>query len=320
MKIKKTLNKKFINVSEVLKQFENKILFTGDIKNNKIFKPSIDRVGLQMAAPQPIKKFTTITSTVLWGTKESIYIDWSKREEEKIEVIKRLFELEPPLLILTAGFKQLKLVKQVAKKYKTTVVQTALHSNHMYLAIAGWINKQLATYTLIHGTVVVIEGIGILIRGESGIGKSEVALQLIKKEGIFIADDAVDVANIGNRLFGKPAEIAENFIEVRGIGLMNVSKMFGVIKIRKSSTIHLIIDLVKSEDIKREYFERIGKETRTENLLGINIPIYKIPVTFGRDVSNMVEAAVSDYKLKLDGYNSADEYMKKYKKIILRDK
>ncbi|MDE7433999.1 MAG: hypothetical protein K2M43_02640 [Mycoplasmoidaceae bacterium] len=178
-------------------------------------------------------------------------------------------------------------------------------------------NTQLANYTLIHGTLINVYGIGVLIQGESGVGKSEVAMELVKKGHLFVADDAVDVTSIGGKLHAKPNDISSSFIEVRGIGILNVPKMFGVEKVERSSDIDLVIELKKVEGtISRQGFDRVGNQIKYKKLVGEKVPYYSLPVTPGRKMSELVEAAVIDFKLKLDGYSSAQEYQKNYRKVL----
>lgn len=306
----------FLNTQSIIKKFPNKILVVGNIHKNNVYSPSLNRAGLELACNNKHSKFKPITSTVLWGTKESSYLNTLGSEHEKINAIKRVLKLKPPLIILCNGFKLINLVEKIGKKFNSTIVVSELHSHQLYMTIAAWINEQLAQYTLIHGTLMFIDGTGVLIQGESGVGKSEVALQLIKHDSVFIGDDAILAANLGNKIFAKAADTAKTFLEVRGIGLINIARMFGVAKIKKNCLIDMIITLAKSNDLSRDYFERVGEKQSCVNLLGVEIPNYRIPVTYGRDISILVESAVNDFKLKQEGYNSAVEFMQNYKHVI----
>jgi len=175
----------------------------------------------------------------------------------------------------------------------------------------------LAEYTTIHGTFINIFGTGVLIQGESGVGKSETALELIKRGHIFIADDAVDITNLAGRLFGKANIIAGNFIEVRGVGILNVSRMYGIEKTAPSSNIDVVIELAKITDMTEDQnFERIGTKNKTKNIMGTKIPYYRLPITPGRNMADLIETVVIDLKLKNDGYNSAQEYIDNYEKAV----
>ncbi|AIV03787.1 HPr kinase/phosphatase [Candidatus Malacoplasma girerdii] len=312
---------KTIKVAELLKRFDHEILHKGNLNTDKIYSPTLNRVGLELAyCNNPNHQFHNINSTVLLGTNESEYL-LSLKDVRRVEkAFKKVIDLTPPVIILCEGFDRTlgEIFKKVAvnTKAKTTIVYSSLHLHQLYLAIAGWINEQLAEYTLIHGTLMSIDGMGVLIQGESGVGKSEVALQLIRQNALFIADDAVEATNLGNKIFAKSSDIAGKFLEVRGIGLINIIQMFGVSKVKSSSTIDLVITLIKSENVQRQYFERVGEKQQYLNILNASIPHYRIPVTYGRDVANMIQAAVADYKMRSEGYNSASEYINKLNSIL----
>ena len=306
---------KYIEVQSLLKMIPNRVLYVGNIKNNRIYNPALNRAGLELAN-QSSCKFNKITSSILWGNGESNYLSSLSLREREVAV-KNVFKLKPPLIILCDGFKHTALVEAIAIKFSTTVILTKLHSHQLYLSMAGWISEHLATYSLAHGTVIFWNGIGVLIQGESGVGKSEVALQLLRNSNaMFVGDDAIEITNVGGRIIARANNVASTFLEVRGIGVVNVAKMYGISKIKKRTTIHMVVKLVKAESLQREYFERLGKDQKYTDILGVKVPLYSIPVTYGRDISSMIEVAVNDYKLKSEGYNSASEYMTNYNRIL----
>jgi HPr kinase/phosphorylase len=172
----------------------------------------------------------------------------------------------------------------------------------------------MAEYTTIHGTLVSVYGVGVLLQGESGVGKSEVALELVRKGHLFIADDAVDVTNLADRLYGRPNAIANKFIEVRGLGILNIPRMLGIEKTQDSSVIDVVIELVL-DDKKTMQFERLGDHLNVKVLEKVQVPYYKLPITPGRKMSDLIETAVIDLKLKQHGYSSAEDYMDNYEKV-----
>jgi HPr kinase/phosphorylase len=169
-------------------------------------------------------------------------------------------------------------------------------------------------YKTIHGTLVSIYGVGVLLQGKSGVGKSESALELVKRGHIFVADDAVDVAKITDRLYGKANSLAQNFIEVRGLGVLNIARMFGVEKTKDSTNIDVIIDIIADDNSKMQ-FERLGKNLQYKMIEKVKVPYYRLPSTVGRKISDLIETTVIDLKLKLLGYNSAQEYINRYRKV-----
>lgn len=310
---------KSISIKTLLERFPNRILHLGNLKKNIITNPALNRTGLELANRSPCK-FNNINSCVVWGNGESRYLS-SITEKERIVALKNVLKLKPPLIIVCANFNHINTLQKISSRYPSTIVVTNLTSNELNIVISGWINEQLATFKLIHGTVIFWNGIGVLIKGESGVGKSEVALQILKNNNaMLVGDDAIEVSNIEGRVVCHASDVASGFLEVRGIGIVNIAKMFGISKIKKSCRIHMVVQLIKTETLKREYFERLGKDQKYIDILGVQLPIYNIPVTYGRDISNMIEVAIYDHKLKSEGYNAASEYMKHYNKILKKAK
>jgi HPr kinase/phosphorylase len=180
--------------------------------------------------------------------------------------------------------------------------------------VAAWINEQMAEYKMIHGTLVSVYGMGVLLQGESGVGKSELALELVRKGHIFVADDAVDVTNLADRLYGKPNAVANKFIEVRGLGILNIPKMLGIEKTQDSTNIDLIIEIINDANRQIE-FDRLGNKQQYKMIENVKVPYYRLPVTPGRKMSDLVETAVIDLKLKQQGYSSAEDYIRNFKKF-----
>ena len=173
--MQKKVEVKSISIQSLLKHFPHHILHTGAIKKNLITSPAINRTGLELANRSSCK-FDHIKSCVVWDGAESIYLS-SITEKERIVALKNVFKLKPPLIIICSNFKHTNIAQKIASKYSSTVITTDLVSNELNIVLSGWINEQLATFKLFHGTAIFWNGIGVIIKGESGVGKSEVALQ-----------------------------------------------------------------------------------------------------------------------------------------------
>ncbi|MDR0674741.1 MAG: HPr(Ser) kinase/phosphatase [Mycoplasmataceae bacterium] len=301
---------KFISIKSLINKFHFEVLHKGSSRN-KIQIPSLNRTGIELASKHII--FENIISAVLWSGNESKFL--SQLSHKKIvESISNVLELKPPVIIITKAFKYADILRKIAKKYSTTILFSPMPSAQLYVTVAAWINEQMAEYKTIHGTLISVYGVGVLLQGESGVGKSEVALELVRKGHLFIADDAVDVANLADRLLGKPNAVANKFIEVRGLGILNIPRMLGIEKTQDTSNIDVIIELVV-DDKKALQFERLGVELKTKELEKVHIPYYKLPITPGRKMSDLIETAVIDLKLKQHGYSSAEDYMQNYEKV-----
>ena len=305
-----------IHIKSIIKQLDCIVKIKGNFEKNCISSPSINRTGLELACTSKEIKFPYIKSLVIWGTKESNFFKKLGNKKLIENSIKRVIKLKPPLLILCKGFEYGNLVLKIAKNFSSTIASTKLRSHEVIFSISSWVIEQLSSYSFIHGTVISVDDVGILIVGESGVGKSEVALKLLKNNAVFIGDDAILITNLGNRIVAKVNKIAGNFLEIRGIGLINVAQMFGITKIKETCGIDIVVTLVKAKDLEREYFERVGKKFNFTKILGVKVPNYRIPVTYGRDICMLIESAVADYKLKKYGYNSAKEFMKNYLQLI----
>ena len=167
-----------------------------------------------------------------------------------------------------------------------------------------------------HGSLISVFGMGVLIIGRSGIGKSEVVVELVKKGHIFIGDDSIMITRIGKRVFGKANDITKNFIEIRGLGILNFQRIFGIEKQIKSSRVNVICELIDMDEIDKYscQFERLGNKITYNNILGVDIPFYRIPVSQGRNISDLIETAITDLKLKKQGYFSAEEFIEQISK------
>lgn len=171
-------------------------------------------------------------------------------------------------------------------------------------------NTKLAPQMTLHGVLLEIYGIGVLIVGESGIGKSECALDLITRGHSLVSDDAVCIKKIGSRLEGCSPELTFEHIEIRGLGILNIRDLFGVSSVKKYKSVALCIELKKWKDV--EEIERVGLEMRQVNIFGINLPKVVLPVGSGRNLSTLVETAVRVHLLQLSGDNAAQKLIEKH--------
>lgn len=309
-------NKSYLTVSSLIQKFGFDILYRGNL-NNHIQIPSLNRTGIELASNKIV--YDNIISAVLWSGNENRFISKLQKDRDRVNAFKKVLKLFPPVIILTSAFKHRNLLLEIAKKYKTTILTSNLKSSELYIEVAGWINEQLAVYKTIHGTLVNVFGVGVLIEGKSGVGKSETALELVKKGHMFVADDAVDITNISGKILAKPNPVAGRFIEIRGLGILNVSQMFGIEKTAPFSNIDVIIEMVKEEGSEVD-FERLGSKNKTKILEKVKIPYYCLPITPGRKMSDLIEAAVIDFKLKQHGYNSAKDYISNFNKVRKNNK
>ncbi len=299
--------------NELINKFKLKVLSNEEFINNlQITCSSLTRCTFELTGEIVYKSLISIT---YFGKKESLYLDKfdNKTIENKISLI---LKMTPPLILIGPNFKYIDLIVKLSKDTKTPIIQTQHNFQILHLTIGNWIQEKLSTYELMHGSLISVFGMGVLIIGRSGIGKSEVVVELVKKGHIFIGDDSIMVTRIGKRVFGKANDITKNFIEIRGLGILNFQRIFGIEKQIKSSRINVICELIDMDEIDKYscQFERLGNKITYNNILGVDIPFYRIPVSQGRNISDLIETAITDLKLKKQGYFSAEEFIEQISK------
>lgn len=228
--------------------------------------------------------------------------------EQRIESLDKLFQFPIPCCIITAEYDTHSTIVEMGEKYNIPILKTELSSSDFMLRIVTVLGDYFAPSEVIHATLVEVFGIGVLLQGDSGIGKSETALALISRGHRLIADDAVKLFALSDEvLMGTGAnEIARLHLEVRGLGILNVINLFGVGAIREKKQIQLIINLEEWDPQKS--YERFGVQDVTQTHLGIDTPYIELPIKSGRNISILIEIAAMNERLKKLGYNAAREF------------
>ena len=253
-------------------------------------------------------KHTDFRRIILFGEKEIAFVREMSKESQ-LACFSKLANDETPCIIIAKGYECPEILKNIAVKRNFPIFETMQATGRVSIDLTGTLDEALAPETLIHGVFLNIYGKGVVIRGDSGIGKSEIALELIKRGHLLIADDAIELYHIGQNIVGRAPEVLRNLLEIRGIGVIDVSKMFGVASILPKDNVDLIIQLDRWLP-SREY-TRIGVEEDdvTEEILSIQIPKIVVPVTGGRSMSAIIEAAVMNMQLKDSGFDSSKEFV-----------
>lgn len=312
---------KKIPVIELLNKFDFRVVNKGKPSRHFISSSGIARIGIELATNiKPAYKKQT--NPVCFGTSELNYFKQATPRAFK-QMMKRVKKLNPPLIILNSAFKSddIKHLLKAIGRTDITIASLNMSSNDIYFDISPWIARKIAPSSIIHGTLMSIYGVGVLITGDSGTGKSEAAMELLKAGRMFVGDDAIEVYNYGHSIFGRPTNIAKQFMEVRGLGILDVSRMFGWQATLQETQIHMAVHLVNPETSKKNLneFERLGVSQPKEKIRGVNVPKYFIPVTAGRPTASLIESAVIDYKMKRAGYNSAQTYLDNYDRVITKE-
>lgn len=229
-----------------------------------------------------------------------------------------LFQLKFPCLIISRSIKlPKKWLEMSAGSHRQPIFRTHLPTTRFMAQLTDYLQQRLAPSTTIHAVFVDVHGIGTLIIGESGVGKSESALELIRRGHRLVADDAVDVIRSGDELIGSPPEMLKHIMEIRGLGILNIKALFGIGAVRNRQKIHLVIRLEEWEHGKQ--YDRLGIDEEQHEILGISLPCKTIPVRTGRNLSNIIEVAAMNYRLKNLGYDAAEQFIEKQRQYCLND-
>ena len=274
-----------------------------DYEKIRITVEDVSRPGLPMAGF--FDHFEPMRLQVM-GTVEMSYLDKLSSEGRSI-VFDRFFSYKIPALIIARGNMPHPECLEQAQKYDVTILLSSESTSYVVSFLITALKNHLAPRITRHGVLVDVYGEGMLLLGDSGIGKSEAAVELLKRGHRLIADDAVEIKKISEtRLVGTAPELIRNYIELRGIGVINVAKLFGMASIKEETFINLIINIVPWSD--HEIYDRLGLENQYVELLGVKVPSITIPVTPGRNLAVNLEVAAMNNRQKRMGYNAAVEF------------
>ena len=267
-----------------------------------VTKSDINRPGLQMIG---FLKFFDSERIQIMGKEEFTFLEqFSTDEREKR--LEQYFSQGFPALVIARGLQIFPEMLEYAETYKVPLLRTELGTSQFMSMIIRYLNEQLAPRKTRHGVLCEIYGEGILIMGESGVGKSEAAIELVKRGHRLVADDAVEIKKISDQtLIGSSPEIIRHFVEVRGIGIIDVKEIFGMGAIKDEQQIDMVIHLEPWE--KGKQYDRLGMVDEYTNIMGINVPSLTIPVKLGRNIAVIVEVAAMNNRQKKMGYNAAVE-------------
>ncbi len=293
-----------VELSRIINEFSLETLYTPtnpeaiNITNNDVNRP-----GLQFGG---YYKYFDNTRIQIVGKAEESYIKTFEAEKYN-ELVNTFFASSPAAVIITRSI-ELNGFLEAAKKYNVPLLRTSDSTSEFMAALIAFLNLCLAPRITRHGVLVEVYGEGILILGESGVGKSETAIELVKRGHRLIADDAVEIRKVSNKsLVGTAPSNIRHFIELRGIGIINVSRIFGAGAVKLTEKIDYIINIEPWDNEK--VYDRMGLEERTTEILGINVPSITIPVKPGRNLAVIVEVAAMNNRQKKLGYNAAADLL-----------
>lgn len=286
-----------------------------EMNGRKITTPEINRPALQLTGY--FEHFASERVQIV-GYVEYTYLQGRTREE-KYPIYEHFFSSNIPCIVYTSETYPEDDALELANKYGVPVLVTNMRTSAFMAEIIRWMNVQLAPRISIHGVLVDVYGEGVLIMGESGIGKSEAALELIKRGHRLVTDDVVEIHKVSDdTLIGKSPEITKHFIELRGIGIVDVKTLFGVECVKETQQIDMVIRL-EDWDKDKEY-DRLGLEEEYTEFLGNKVVCHSLPVRPGRNLAIIVESAAVNHRQKKMGYNAAQELYRRVQESIAKNR
>ncbi len=286
-----------------------------DLTEKEITVPDINRPALQLTGY--FDHFDSVRVQII-GYVEYTYLQ-TLTEERKKEVYQELLSYGIPCLVYTTEIYPDEELLRQANATNTPVFATDNKTSPFQAELIRWLNVELAPCISIHGVLVDVYGVGVLIMGESGIGKSEAALELIKRGHRLVADDVVEIRKVSDdTLVGTAPSITKHLIELRGIGIVDVKTLFGVQSVRETQTIDLVITLEEWE--KGREYDRLGLEEKYTEFLGNSVICHSIPIRPGRNVAIIVESAAINNRQKQMGYNAAQELYRRVQQNLTKKK
>ena len=263
----------------------------------------VARPGLQLAGY--FDHFEPMRLQVM-GNVEMSYLA-KLTEAERAMIFDRLFSYKFPALLIARGIEPDRQCLEMAKKHDVTLLRSQEATSTVVSAIISYLKDALAPRITRHGVLVEVYGEGLLLIGDSGIGKSEAAVELLKRGHRLIADDAVEIRKIStSSLVGTAPSLIRNYIELRGIGIINVAKLFGMGAVKAENEVNLIVNIVPWKN--QEVYDRLGLEEQFMDILGVKIPMNTIPITPGRNLAVILEVAAMNNRQRKMGYNAALEF------------
>lgn len=291
-----------VSLKKLIEEFSLEVIYeTEDMDERQIRSKDVLRPGMQLATGF-FDDFDPERISIL-GKMENTYLS-QQTPERRLAVLERLFAEGVPCFVVARGLELFPEILEAAKKHNTPVLRTARSTSSFIAALIASLHVHLAPRITRHGVLVEVYGEGILLLGESGVGKSETAIELVKRGHRLIADDAVEIKRVSAKtLVGSAPEMIRHFIELRGIGIVDVQRIFGAGSVKETERIDFILNFEPWQQGK--FYDRLGLETEVTNLLDVEIPSLTVPVKPGRNLAVIVEVAAMNNKQKKLGYNAA---------------
>lgn len=300
-----------VAISQLIVDLNLEVAYMPKGKEYYVESEDVNRTGLPLAGYFEYFPYERIQ---IIGRTEYTYFQNIDKDKRK-EILDKFFSYEIPVLIVTRDLEVDVDIIESAKKHNRVVLSSRSNTTRFINKLSNYLNNKLAPHLTMHGVLVDVYGIGVLIKGESGIGKSETALELIQKGHRLIADDAVEIRKVDDtRLVGQAPEILKHYMEIRGIGIIDVKSLYGVGAIKNQKAIDLVVELENWN--QQKYYDRLGLDREYVEILGTQVEKLVIPVKPGRNTSMIIEVAAMNFRQKGMGIDAAQEFTQKLTKAI----
>lgn len=293
-----------VPLTTLVKEFELEVAYqASDYETIQLTVADVARPGLQLAGY--FDHFEPMRLQVM-GNVEISYLQ-KLSQTERAMTLDRYFAYKVPALLVTRNNPLDPVCFELAQKHDVTILRCHEATSTIVSAIIAYLSAALAPRITRHGVLMEVYGEGLLLIGESGMGKSEAAVELLKRGHRMIADDAVEIRKVsGKKLIGAAPDLIRNYVELRGIGIVNVAKLFGIGAVKAENEIDLVVNIVPWKE--HESYDRLGLEEQHMEILGVQVPMNTIPITPGRNLAVILEVAAMNNRQRKTGYNPAKEF------------
>ena len=301
-----------ITVRDLIKKLRLKVIYGNEsLFDKEITTADISRPGLEMTG---YFDYYTPERIQLVGMKEWSYLI-KMTSHNRHQVLRKMFQPETPVLIIARDLEVPEEMLLAAEEKQIAILSSRVPTSRLSGELSSYLDSLLAERTSVHGVLMDIYGMGVLIQGDSGIGKSETGLELVKRGHRLVADDRVDVfARDEMTLWGEPAEILPHLLEIRGVGIIDVMSLYGASAVKDSSQVQIAVYL--ENYTKEQTYDRLGNNGEEIEFCGVTIPRIRIPVKTGRNISVVIEAAAMNYRAKEMGYDATKTFEDRLTRLI----
>lgn len=302
------MDKEFtVPLSNIIKEMSLEVLYMPDNPEKVLVScTDVNRPGLQLSG---FFDYFDDERIQIFGLTEITFLQRFVPEKRRV-AISRLFERRPPAVVISRNKDVFPEMLESAKQYQVPMLRTAESTSDFLSGLIAYLNVQLAPRITRHGVLVEVYGEGILLLGESGVGKSETAIELVKRGHRLIADDAVEIRRVSSKsLVGTSPENIRHFVELRGIGIVNARRIFGMGAVKITEKLDMVIHLEVWDSHK--IYDRMGMDNEKTEILGVKVPSLTIPVKPGRNLAIILEVAAMNNRQKKMGYNAAQELLER---------